>query len=40
MRSRPLKESTLKVATMRAELHKIQHNSSYVVAEGVGLETI
>ena len=35
---RPLKESSLKVATTRAELHKIQHNSIQVVAEGIGLE--
>ena len=35
---RPLKESSLKVATTRAELHKIQHKSIQVVAEGIGLE--
>ena len=41
MRSgRPSKESSLKVATTRAELHKIQHKSIQVVAEGIGLETI
>ena len=34
---RPLKESSLKVATTRAELHKIQHKSIQVVAEGIGL---
>ena len=28
----------MKVATMRAELHKIQHKSIQVVAEGIGLE--
>ena len=32
------KESSLKVATTRAELHKIQHKSIQVVAEGIGLE--
>ena len=31
---RPLKKSSLKVATTRAELHKIQHKSIQVVAEG------
>ena len=31
---RPLKESSLKVAMTRAELHKIQHKSIQVVAEG------
>ena len=35
---RPSKESFLKVATTRAELHKIQHKSIQVVAEGIGLE--
>ena len=35
---RPLKESSLKVATTRAELHKIQHKSMQVVVEGIGLE--
>ena len=35
---RPSKESSLKVATTRAELHKIQHKSIQVVAEGIGLE--
>ena len=30
---RPLKESSLNVATTRAELHKIQHKSTQVVAE-------
>ena len=33
-----MKESSLKVATTRAELHKIQHKSIQVVAEGIGLE--
>ena len=33
-----MKESSLKVATTRAELHKIQHKSIQVVAEGSGLE--
>ena len=28
----------MKVATTRAELHKIQHKSIQVVAEGIGLE--
>ena len=28
----------MKVATKRAELHKIQHKSIQVVAEGIGLE--
>ena len=32
------KESSLKVATTRAELHKIQHKSIQVVGEGIGLE--
>ena len=35
---RPSKESSLKVATKRAELRKIQHKSIQVVAEGIGLE--
>ena len=35
---RPSKESSLKVATTRAELHKIQHKSIQVVGEGIGLE--
>ena len=35
---RPSKESSLKVATTLAELHKIQHKSIQVVAEGIGLE--
>ena len=35
---RALKESSLKVATTRAELHKIQHKSIQVVAEGSGLK--
>ena len=29
----------MKVATTRAELHKIKHKSIQVVAEGIGLET-
>ena len=33
-----LKESSLKVATTHAELHKIQHKCIQVVAEGIGLE--
>ena len=33
-----MKESSLKVAMTRAELHKIQHKSIQVVAEGIGLE--
>ena len=36
--SMPLKEFSLKVATMRAELHYNQHKSIPVVAEGIGLE--
>ena len=35
----PLKESSLKVATTRAGLHKIQHKSIKVVAVGIGLES-
>ena len=37
---RPLKESSLKVGTTRAEFHRIQHNSNtiQVVAEEIGLE--
>ena len=35
---RPSKESSLKVATTRAELQKIQHKSIQVVGEGIGLE--
>ena len=35
---RPLKESSLKVGTTRAEFHRIQHNSIQVVAEEIGLE--
>ena len=35
---RPLKESSLKVETTRAELHKIQHKSIQVVTEGIRLE--
>ena len=34
---RPLKESSLKVATTGDELHKIQHISIQVVAEGIEL---
>ena len=34
---RPSKESFLKVATTRAELHKIQHKSIQAVAEVIGL---
>ena len=33
-----LKESSLKVATTHAELHKIQHKYIQVVAKGIGLE--
>ena len=33
-----MKESFLKVATMCVELHKIQHKSIRLVAEGIGLE--
>ena len=32
------KKGTLKVATTRAELHKIQYKSIQVVADGIGLE--
>ena len=34
----PLKESSLKVETTHAKLHKIQHKSIQVVAEGIGME--
>ena len=34
----PLKESSLKVETTHAKLHKIQHKSIHVVAEGIGME--
>ena len=33
-----MNESSFKVATTHAELHKIQHKSIQVVAEGIGLE--
>ena len=33
-----MKESSLKVATTRAELHKTQHKSIQVAAEGIGLK--
>ena len=33
-----IKESSLKVVTTCAELHKIQHKSIQIVAEGIGLE--
>ena len=38
MRSSIERISSLKDATTRAELHKIQHKSIQVVAEGIGLE--
>ena len=33
-----MKESSLKIEMTSAELHKIQHKSIQVVAEGIGLE--
>ena len=38
--SRPLKESSLKVATTRAELHKIQHKSIKLLLKESGWKTI
>ena len=38
--SRPLKESSLKVATTRAELHKIQHKSIKLLLKESGWKAI
>ena len=37
---RPLKESSLKVATTRAELHKMQHKSIKLLLKESGWKTI
>ena len=37
---RRLKEFSLKVATTPAELHKIQHKSIQVVAEGITIRNV